>query len=277
MSIFAADMGTWRAEMRKYRAITRINMQNSLAYIWDAFTQTFFVALFVYVLGQLWTTTFKAQGATVIADLTLNQTIWYFVWAELVQLSKINPVQTIQDEVKDGSLAYTLGRPYNYVLYHYFRGLGGVAVRMCTILFVGSLVAYAQTGVLLSFRIETFPLVLVVTFFAFILDYCILAMIGLLAFFFEDVMSFRLIYHKILFVIGGLFIPIDFLPSGVQSVVRVLPFNLVLYGPAKLFVDWDSDQFVQVVVSQLIWIAILGTILAQFYRYGIRRVSINGG
>ena len=277
MSIFASDFGTWRAQARKYRAITRINMQNSLAYIWDAFSQTFFVALFVYVLGQLWTATFKAQDATLIAGLTLNQTIWYFVWAELVQLSKINPVATIQEEVKDGSLAYTLGRPYNYVLYHYFRGLGGVAVRMSTILLVGSLVAFAQTGMLGSFRLDTFPLVLIVTFLAFVLDYCISAIIGLLAFFFEDVMSFRLIYHKILFVIGGLFIPIDFLPSGIQGVVRVLPFNLVLYGPAKLFVDWDGGQFVQVVALQLVWIGILGTCLAILYRYGSQRVSINGG
>lgn len=277
MSIFASDFGTWRAQSRKYRAITRINMQNSLAYIWDAFSQTFFVALFVYVLGQLWTATFAAQDATLIAGLTLNQTIWYFVWAELVQLSKINPVGTIQEEVKDGSLAYTLGRPYNYVLYHFFRGLGGVAVRMTTILLVGSLVAYAQAGTLSSFRFETFPLVLFVTFLAFILDYCIAAMIGLLAFFFEDVMSFRLIYHKILFVIGGLFIPIDFLPGGIQGVVRVLPFNLVLYGPAKLFVDWDGAQFVQVVALQIVWIAILGSCLALLYKYGTQRVSINGG
>lgn len=277
MSIFAADFGTWRAQVRKYRAITRINMQNSLAYVWDAFSQTFFVALFVYVLGQLWTATFQAQNATVIAGLTLNQTIWYFVWAELVQLSKINPVQTIQDEVKDGSLAYTLGRPYNYILYHYFRGLGGVAVRMTTILLVGSLVAFAQTGFLESFRIETFPLLLVVTMLAFVLDYCILAMIGLMAFFFEDVAAFRLIYHKILFVIGGLFIPVDFLPEGVQSVVRLLPFNLVLYGPAKLFVDWDTDLFFDIVGLQIVWIVILGSLLTIFYRYGARRVSINGG
>ncbi len=277
MSIFAADFGTWRAQVRKYRAITRINMQNSLAYVWDAFSQTFFVALFVYVLGQLWTTTFRAQDATVIAGLTLNQTIWYFVWAELVQLSKINPVQTIQDEVKDGSLAYTLGRPYNYILYHFFRGLGGVAVRMTTILIVGSLVAFAQTGILESFRIETVPLLLFVTMLAFILDYCILAMIGLMAFFFEDVAAFRLIYHKILFVIGGLFIPVDFLPEGIQTVVRLLPFNLVLYGPAKLFVDWDTDLFFQIVGLQFVWIAILSSLLTIFYRYGARRVSINGG
>lgn len=276
-SLAAADRGTWRAKVRKYVAITRINLQNSLAYAWDALTSGFFIVLFVFIFAQLWKTTFDLQNTAVIGGLTLNMTIWYFVWAELIELSKIKPAQTIQDEVQNGTLAYTLGRPYNYVLYHFFFGAGGVLIRMFFLLIFGSITAILVTGPLDSFRIEVMPAVLLITALAFILDYCIQASLGLLAFFFEDTAAFRLIYQKIVFVMGGLLIPIDFLPDNVQSVARLLPFNLVVYGPSKLFIKWDVGQFWQILGLQIIWIAIMAMILNAIYQYGAKRVTINGG
>jgi ABC-2 type transport system permease protein len=277
ISIAAPDRGTRRAQIRKYSAIARINIQNSLAYAWDALGQGIFVILFIFIFSQLWHATFRAQHATEIGGLTLNQTLWYFVWAELIQLTKFNVAYTIDQEVKDGSLSYTLGRPYNYLLYHFFSGLGNVFTRIVFVLIFGALVALIEVGPLHTFRLETLPAVLLVTVLAYILDYCIIAMIGLLAFFFEDTSAFRLIYSKINFVLGGLLIPLDFLPHTVQSVARVLPFNLVLYAPAKLFVAWDGEQFLLVLGLQIVWIGIMAGLLTLFFRYGSQRVSINGG
>ncbi|MBN2304209.1 MAG: ABC-2 family transporter protein [Anaerolineae bacterium] len=276
-SLAAPDRGTWRAQVRKYTAIARANLQNSLAYAWEAFGQAVFVILFIFVFAQLWDATFKAQGATEIAGLTLNQTLWYFVWAELVQLSKIQVSATIQQEVQDGSLAYTLGRPYNYLLYHFSMGLGGVVMRAVFLLMFGGLVALIEVGPLESFRLTTLPAVLLITLMAYVLDYCIMAGIGLMAFFFEDTAAFRLIYQKFNFVLGGLLLPVDFLPDALQSVARVLPFNLVLYAPAKLFVAWDERQFWEMLGLQIVWIGVIAGGLALLFRYGARRVSINGG
>ncbi|MBN1200290.1 MAG: ABC-2 family transporter protein [Anaerolineae bacterium] len=276
-AVAARDRGTWRAGVRKYAAIVRINMQNSLTYTWDAVGQGVAVVLFMFVFARLWKTTFAAQNATVIGGLTLAQTVWYFVWAELVQLSKLDVAQTIQDEVKDGSLAYTLGRPYHYLLYHFAFGLGNVFMRMIFILAFGAAVAWIEVGPPRFVRVEALPAVLLITLLAFVLDYCIMAALGLLAFFVEDTSAFCLIYQKINFVLGGLLLPVDFLPGAIQTVARVLPFNLVLYAPSKLFVAWNGTQFVQMLGLQLVWIGITGAGLVALFRYGARRVSINGG
>ncbi|NDJ74727.1 MAG: hypothetical protein GYB65_00595 [Chloroflexi bacterium] len=276
-TLAAPDRGTWRAGLRKYGAITRANLQNSLAYAWEAFGQGIFVILFIFVFAQLWRATFDAQNATIIGGLTLTQTTWYFVWAELVQLSKIQVSNTIQTEVQDGSLAYVLGRPYNYLLYHFASGSGGVLLRALFVLTFGSAVAWIEAGLLHTFRLEVMPAVLLITALAFVLDFCIMAGIGLLAFFFEETSAFRLIYSKINFVLGGLLLPVDFLPDGVQTVARVLPFNLVLYAPSKLFVAWDGQQFLTMLGLQIVWISVFALLLALLYRYGARRVAINGG
>lgn len=273
----AQDRGTWRASTRKYSAIARINIQNSLAYAWDAFSGGIFVTLFIFVFAQLWRATFRSQDATVISGLTLTQTLWYFVWAELIQLTKHPVAGTIEQEVKDGSLAYTLGRPYNYLLYHFFSGLGGVMIRIVFVLSFGAAVAWIEVGPLDTFRLDTVPAVLLITALAYTLDFIILSGIGLSAFFIEDTSAFRLIYQKINFVLGGLLIPVDFLPDAIQTVARVLPFNLILYAPSKLFVAWDQTQFFTVLGLQIVWISVLAAAVVLFYRYGARRVSVNGG
>jgi len=233
--------------------------------------------LFIFIFAQLWGATFEAQAATAIAGLTLNQTIWYFVWAEMIQMGKIRHVRTVSQEVKDGSLAYTLGRPYNYLLYHFASGIGDVIIQAGVLLVAGGLVAWTQVGALRTFRLETLPALLLITALAFVLDYCVTSIIALLAFFMEDVSSLQFIYHKIVFVLGGLLIPVDFLPDWLQSIARVLPFNLVVYAPAKLFVAWDGGQFVYSLGLQMVWIGILAGLLTVLYRYGTRRLTINGG
>jgi len=268
---------TWRGSVAKYVAIARINLLNRLAYIWDAASNSLLMFLFIFIFAQLWGATFEAQGAAVIGGLTLTQTVWYFVWAEMIQMGKIRHVQTVSQEVKDGSLAYTLGRPYNYLLYHFAFGVGDILIQAGVLVIAGGLVAWTQVGALASFRPETLPGLLLVTALAFVLDFCVLSIIALMAFFMEDVNSLTFIYHKIVFVLGGLLIPVDFLPDWLQSIARVLPFNLVVYAPAKLFVAWDSAQFVQVVALQVVWIGAIAAVLVGLYRYGTRRLSINGG
>jgi ABC-2 type transport system permease protein len=105
----------------------------------------------------------------------------------------------------------------------------------------------------------------------------VFSMIGLLAFVTEDVSSFRLIYQKLVFILGGLMIPLDFLPEWLQGIARVLPFNLTTYAPAKLFVAFTWAQFWQIIPLQLLWLAIIGSGLWLQYRWATRRLDVNGG
>jgi ABC-type uncharacterized transport system permease subunit len=44
-----------------------------------------------------------------------------------------------------------------------------------------------------------------------------------------------------------------------------------------LFVQFDWARLVSVAASQLAWIAVMAVILSLMFRWGMRRVSINGG
>ena len=112
---------------------------------------------------------------------------------------------------------------------------------------------------------------------AWLLDFCVSAMIGLAAFVAEEVYAFEWIYQKLLFILGGLLIPLDFYPAWLQTIAKATPFAYTVYGPARLFVEPTLLRFGTVLLGQLAWLAVLMGVLALFYRQGVARLAINGG
>lgn len=260
----------------KYGAIAGTNLQNQLAYIWDALNRAFFIIIIMFVFVQLWTAAYEARGQSEIAGLTLANTIWYFLIAEVMELGKIRHDQKISEEVKDGSVAYTLVRPYNYLAYHFFNGLGEAILKMTLIFLLGVPIVLYYAGLPSLAMAHLLPVLLVVLL-AMLLDFFALSIIGLLAFVTEDTQSFRLIYQKLTFILGGLLIPVDFLPDWLRQIALILPFSLTTYAPAKLFVAFSWSQFYQIIASQAVWLSIIGGLLLWQYRWATRRLAVNGG
>ena len=212
----------------KYGSITMMNLQNQLAYVWDALGRAVFIILIMFIFIQLWRVVYETQGKVEIAGLTLADTIWYFLIAEMIELGKFRHDERISEEVKDGSIAYTLIRPYNYLAYHFFNGLGESLVKMALIFLLGLPIVLFYAGTP-GITWQSSAAFIVVLMLALILDFCMASSIGLLAFVVEDTFPFRLIYQKLIFIIGGLLIPLDFLPVGLQRIARLLPFSQTTY------------------------------------------------
>ncbi len=265
-----------RANIIKYSAITSANLQNQLAYIWDTFNRSIFMLFIMFIFIQLWSAAFEKQGLSAIGDMTLAKTIYYFLIAEVLQLGQVRHDIRITEEVKDGSIAYTMSKPYNYLFYHFFNGLGEAVVKMGLLFITGLPLVWRHAGIPpLSWG--HLPFVILIMLMAMGIDFLFLSMIGLLAFVVEDTFSFRLIYQKIVFIFGGLLIPLDFLPTRLEQIARLLPFQLTTYAPAKLFVNFDWTLFGQLLASGLIWGIILSAILIAQYRWATRRLAVNGG
>jgi ABC-2 type transport system permease protein len=93
----------------------------------------------------------------------------------------------------------------------------------------------------------------------------------------EEISSFEWIYHKVMFILGGLLIPLDFYPAWLRSIALSMPFAYTVYGPARLFVDPELTRFAMLLLAQTAWLTALGGLLAFAYRKGVIWLSINGG
>lgn len=261
--------------LSKYLAIFRIQLQNNFAYRGNLLAGIISLLIFLWIFIQLWRATYGAMGSATIAGLTLQQTLWYLMLTESIQMSKSRMSRTVSEAVKDGSIAYLLNKPYDFLLYQLSIGMADGLNRFVFNILCGG----ALMWLLVSPPPDLLglPMVLVTVLLALALDFCIQALIGLAAFVSEDVTAYDWIVGKLIFIIGGMLIPIDFFPTWLQKIATALPFAYAMYGPARLFVEPSVERFASVLLGQVIWLVVLGLLLALAYRSGVRRLAVNGG
>lgn len=261
--------------MRKYWSIFEIQLANSLAYPGELLGRSLVILPFMWIFCQLWRVTFAASGTGEINGLTLVSTLWYLMIAETIELSRPRLGNVISEAVKDGSIAYILSKPYDFLLYHFSSSMAETLLRALMNAVFGSILVWALIGAPPS-AIGAL-VVLPVLVGAWTLNFCISALIGLSAFWVEDISAFLWIYQKLAFVLGGLLIPLDFYPPALQAIARALPFAAMTYGPARLFIDPTPQAFLSTLSMQAAWIAVFVALLAAFYRKSIRVLTVNGG
>nr|WP_313782056.1 ABC-2 family transporter protein [Paenibacillus larvae] len=82
----------------------------------------------------------------------------------------------------------------------------------------------------------------------------------------EDFIHFRRSFNSI-----------RFFPSWLKVTANLLPFGLIIYAPAKLFVNFSWAGFWEVAGFQVLWSLVFVILLTIVYRNGIRKVTLNGG
>ena len=110
--------------LKKYWAIFQITLINSLAYPGELIGRSLMIIPFMWIFYQLWKITFATSGVDVMSGLTLRDTLWYLMLAETVELGRPPLARTISENVKDGSIAYILNKPYDFLLYHFSTTMG---------------------------------------------------------------------------------------------------------------------------------------------------------
>jgi ABC-2 type transport system permease protein len=195
--------------------------------------------------------------------------------AETIELGRPPLARTISENVKDGSIAYLLNKPYDFMLYQFSATMGETVFRAVLNAIFGGAVVWWLVGPPPHF--SGLPVVIPALFGAWTLNFCISAMIGLLAFVTEDVSAFMWIYQKLAFVLGGLLVPLDFYPPWLLAIAKSLPFSSMVYGPSRLFVEPTLELFANVMLMQMVWIVITGGLLTIAYRRGLSYLTVNGG
>lgn len=260
--------------MNKYLFILKTECKNQLAYIPSYIIKNLFFIVLMLIFYTLWSVVYGSDGFT--SNITLVQMIWYLSFTESIELSKSRVFWDVQGEVKGGAIAYTLSRPYSYNLFHLSRAMGTSLIKLIPIFILGFLVSMVLVGPLPGY-IKALPFGLILIVLGIVLTNLWNIIVALISFWVEDAFPFIIALQKMIFVIGGMFFPIEFLPSWAQGWAKVLPFTFSAYWPAKVFIDFDFNTFTYVVLGQLFWIGVLIIIATLIFRSAVRRLHVQGG
>ncbi|MBN1484891.1 MAG: ABC-2 family transporter protein [Chloroflexia bacterium] len=262
--------------MLRYAGVIQTAARQQFAYRAEMLLRSVSMVLFMGVFMALWSTAFGASGRQELAGYSLLQIVWYLAMTETVTLSSSRVFVEISEAVKSGDLAYTLARPLSYPLYQVANSLGNSAPRFAlNLLVAGGVVALGMGG--FAGSLPGLLAFLPLAGLALVLDALIAVLIGLLAFWIEEVTPAFWIYQKLLFTAGGLFLPLEMFPAGLRRVATWLPFQFITYAPARAFIAFEPRQTLLSLVGQLAYIVLLGGVVALVWWRAQRRLVVHGG
>ena len=234
------------------------------------------MVLFMGVFMALWSSAFGIGGESTLKGYSLVEMVWYLAITETITLSGSRIFIEISEEVKAGNLAYTLARPLSYPWYQVANSLGGSVPRFLLNFLTATIVVglgmrqiAGDLSGLLAF--------LGMASLALLLDALVAVLIGLSAFWIEEVMPAFWIYQKLLFTVGGLFLPLEMFPDWLRRVSEWLPFQFITYVPARAFVHFEPKFVLRAMAGQVTYVVVLTALVVLVWKRAQRRLVVHGG
>lgn len=265
--------------MTKYFSVFKTSLRQETKTFADLLTSIISFAVIIYIFKMLWDFIYGGNGGgQLIYGYSLNMMIWYMIMAEILMYSvrATNVTKAFSNDIKSGKIAYQLNKPYNYYAYQVFSQ---------SAIFIWKLIFLVPTGIIVGLlllgSIENFSFIYIIPilfslFLATFLTTIIYGTVGLLAFWIEEATPFTWIIQKIQMILG-LFFPPEFFPFWLQPIIIYSPIYAMMSGPCKLLVDFSWDLFLQVSISQISYIILFVAIGLILYKFGIKKVNVNGG
>jgi ABC-2 type transport system permease protein len=258
--------------LAKYLAFARIAATQARRDRGELYGRVVFFAVILGVFSSLWRATTEAGVAMAGDPRTL---VWYLAATEYVLLSAPLIHIDIQDAVRRGDVMHMLGRPVSYVGAAFAEGLGQLVIRAPLLGATAFICAFAFTG-----WIPPSPALVAVASFGLIAAALLTALhlgIGLLAFWLEDVSPVYWIASKLLFVLGGLMLPLGFYPEWMQQLAALTPFPVILAAPASFVLESGAVAPHLLAIRLVMWGGFTAIALRWLFGRATSRLTINGG
>lgn len=234
-----------------------------------AFTAGFYAAV-TLALGALWRT---AAGDASVAGYTAAALTWYVATSEAATISlNARLVDQVGEDVRTGAVAVELLRPVSMLSIRVATELGQSLPRLAICVLMGLAIASATAGGPPSWP----ALALAVPSLLLAITCNLVAMhaAGAIAFWIRDARSTWFLYQKFVFVVGGMLLPLEVLPAGLETFGRLTPFMAMAYAPARLASGHAEPYLLGV---QAFWLVVLTFAAAAVYGAGERRLQVVGG
>ena len=226
----------------------------------------------VAILGSLWRTAAVANDGAV-AGYTGAALSWYIAASEAATIPlNTRLIETLGDDIGSGAITMELLRPANVVAMRIASEIGrtlphfALCVAMGTALSWVTVGAPPHTGAALLAPLSVLLAIAcnVVAQHAF----------ASVSFWLRDARSTWFVYQKFVFIVGGMLLPLEVLPSGLATAAKFLPFMAMAYAPGRLasghFEPW-------LLLAQVGWIVALAWAAAAVFRSGEKRLQVVGG
>lgn len=248
-------------------AATRVTNAKSALLVTAAF-----YLLVVGVLSMVWRAATKANDGMLVGYSAAALT-WYVCTSEAVTISMNNRLMAdVGADIISGAVAVELLRPVSVLRQRVATELGSVLPRLAVCALTGFAVATILDGGppnLVAVVLAVPSMVLAV-----MLNITAQHAFAGASFWIRETGAAWFLYQKLVFMLGGMLIPLQLLPQWMHSLALATPFPSMAYIPARLASGHIEPNLLLV---QVAWLVVVWLFAAFVFGRGERHLNVVGG
>ncbi|MDQ3958196.1 MAG: ABC-2 family transporter protein [Actinomycetota bacterium] len=231
-----------------------------------------FYTVIIVVIASLWRAAADAAGGAVVGYDAVAIT-WYVVLAEAaVNGTKFRMIEQIGSDIGSGAVAVEMLRPVRVVSFRIAAEIGDGVVRLAVMLVAGAVLGGLIAGPPPDWT--AFSLAIPSALLAISCNICAQHAFAAMAFWQHEAKGAWFLYQKLVFILGGMLLPLQIFPGWLETAAWVTPFWTTAYAPARLAAGFSEPWLL---LGQLGWLAALFAAAAGAFAAGERHLQIGGG
>lgn len=263
--------------IRLANKIIKTLTKDSLHYPSRLYANIFIVVSRMGILLALYAYVFKLNGG-VVNGVTYLVVAWsmffYFIFSNF-NLRRIS--RLIMEDVQTGNVEVFFSKPVSYLFYKICWTFGLGFYNFLFIGFLGFVILALMIGIPASMTTGFFVATLIAEFvLSTILTFIIYSIVGLFAFWIEDVNPVFWINDKFVMILGGSYLPVALFPSFLYKIAIYSPFGASMFVSHLVYDSWKTN-WLKMMGIQVFWILLLGVFLVWLFKNARQKVSVNGG
>jgi ABC-2 type transport system permease protein len=260
-----------------YLELIRMRFLMMLAYRVNYYSGIIIYAINIGAYYFMWKAIYGNAGT--LAGFTVEQMTTYIAVSWMARAFYFNNLdREISNEIRDGSVAVQMTRPYNYLLVKMMQGFGEGLFRLSLFMLPGMIVVWLIFPIQLPTDPMRWAIFFVMIWFSFLINSQLNILTGLFAFFVENNEGLMRMKRVVVDLLSGVVVPIAFFPVWAKPVLDWLPFPAITYLPSSVFTGrMAGSEAWQALLVQLVWFAVLIVPIVLMWRASRRRLFVQGG
>lgn len=259
-----------------FKSELMVGLQYRVAAIAGLSTQFFWGIILAFIYTSFY-------SHTSLDGFNLNELMCY-VWLNQAFYSLIYPNNKdndIMNEIKNGTVAYELCRPYDIYWWWYLKFLSkryAACMLRCIPVLIFAYFLPKGYGLTNPISLEALILFIITLLLGTLIMVGINMIIQSISFFTNQDKGIASIFYTIMALLSGFQIPLPLLPNIINNLNFLLPFRLIGDLPYRIYSGNISiNSALNNVFFQIIWIFILIFIGKTIMNKVLKKVSIQGG
>jgi ABC-2 type transport system permease protein len=200
---------------------------------------------------------------------------WYMTVTECVLIAVGFPYRAVERDILSGEIAAALLRPLPYAAAILAEWIGATFHRLA-LLAAGGLVAGIWATGTVEIPLAVVPALLLSTAIATILVLLCQLQLGYAAAWTGSAAPLFWIWQKMIFILGGVMIPLSLYPEPYGSLAAASPFAAMFFAPASFLLDGSPRAIFATLALQVLWLAVIAMATLLIARAAAARFAVHG-